>query len=237
MADGDLQSLISGVDPTAAMQLQALQGQNIASGAVNPENWQGQGIFGGLARQMALGQGMDMARGGVNQAVQANLAAQPDLAAMMASPNPLEYPAQNPGMDPVARARALAQFGGPQARETMADAAYRAAAGANQGMSAQAQQLTNLAMINELRKRGFPISNLPPVPGIPAAPSFPVVQIGGGGSGTTGAGSTVLPPGTRLPPAQGSPYASGGHYPRPANPAAAVTPAGRPGAYYSPASF
>lgn len=115
MADGDLQSIISGVDPTSAMQLQALQGNQISSAAANPANWTSLGPFAGLARQLALGQGMSMAQGGVNQAVEANLAAQPSLANLIANPNPLTA-AQDPNIDPVARARWMAAYGTPSAR-------------------------------------------------------------------------------------------------------------------------
>jgi hypothetical protein len=201
MADGDLASIFSGVDPTSAMQLQALQGQNIAAGATNPQSWN-QGIFGGLARQLALGQGMSMAQGGVNQAVQANLAAQPDLAAAMASPNPLSFPAQNPNMDPVARARLLAAYGSPGARLQLGETQQAQAAATLQQTQAATRQLQNLPLIAGLQGQGL-LPGGAPAPGTaPAtATSGPGPRIGSGRMPVTNTATLPLDP-VNVPPAQ-----------------------------------
>jgi hypothetical protein len=221
MADGDLASIISGTDPTDPAQLQALQGQNIASVAANPLYWQNQGIFGGLARQMALSQGMDMARSGVGATTAANLAAQPDLAAAMASPNPMGYPAANPNMDPVARARLIAAYGGPGARLQGGETLQATGAGELSTAEAVRQRLQNLARISAMEANGLPGS-------------------GGATGGATPTGGTaalasVPPAGGRapLPPGNVSPYGAG-HYPAPPassspDQTAAPTPTAVPG--------
>lgn len=198
MADGDLQSIISGLDPTAAMQLQALQGQNIAAGAANPANWQGQGIFGGLARQIALGQGMAGARDAVSQVVNARVAAQPDLAAALAASDPFQYAAANPGMNPIARAQILQSTPEQVAatRNQMADAAYRQA----------------MAQFQMFRTAGM--GNVPPIVAGRGAPTPAMPGVSGGGAAPPIGG------GVRLPPANVSPYGSG----RYGDPALTATP-------------
>jgi hypothetical protein len=187
MADGDLASIISGTSPTDPAQLRALQGQQIVSAAANPEGW---GWGGGLARQLALGQGMNMAQGGVNQATQANLAAQPSLATALANPDPMAYVAQNPTMDPVAQARVVSQYGIPGAREALGAAGL---------YGAQTQEHLTQAAIGQLNLRAYLNRS---------------AGTGGGGVTPAGRGMVPGPPGTAAPgPGIGDPRFQGGNTP------------------------
>jgi hypothetical protein len=190
--------MLSGDDPTAPLQLQALQQNNIASAAANPANYSSQGIFGGLARELALSGGMSGANDALTQIAQQKIAAQPDLAAALAAPQgPLNYAAQNPGMNPVARAPLL-NIGTQQATETQTNA------------------LRNWALVNQFG--GLKIPGL----GSPALPGY-TGPAPGAGSAVPGSGPVVTPstaaapsgatpaPGT-LPNPAVSPYASGGRY-------------------------
>lgn len=200
MADG-LAAILSGVqsgDPTAALQLQALQAENAGQIAQDPSKWSVSefGPFASLNRAMALGN-LGAAQRAIGEAASANAAANPDLVQALASPDPYTYAAQNPGMDPLAISRLVrgaTPTGVAQMRNLDADAAYRQAL-------ANLQGLTAMRMGMVLRNAGGA--------GNPAIP--------GAGAATPG----VLPPG--LPPASAAPFGSG-HYPSAAGTGAGPIP-------------
>ncbi len=104
----DLASIISGTDPLAPLVLQAEQQQQQLNSARDASQWANQGIFGALARTIAGGAGGG-AQNTLQQIVQQRQAAQPDLATLLAGPDPYgALAAAQPGQyNPLAVAQLL----------------------------------------------------------------------------------------------------------------------------------
>jgi hypothetical protein len=205
----DLATILSGTDPTDPQQLQALQGQNIASAAANPLYWGNQGVFGGLARQMALSGGMNQARDALSQVVAAKTAAQPDLAAALASPDPYQYAASTPGMNPVARAPILqstpleaAQARGAATQASLADLtlqAYRNRLGAAGAGAPSAGGVTPVPT----GRGALPAPATPLAPGTLGSGRYPGAAAATPGQPVAGDGTGMLPVDpVAVPPAQ-----------------------------------
>ena len=99
----DLASILAGNDPTAGEQAQAYNQQLLAAAQLAHPS---AGIFAGLNNALAMG-GLNQVPGEVSNIAQQKVAAQPDLASAMAAPDPYQYMAANPGMNPIARAQLL----------------------------------------------------------------------------------------------------------------------------------
>jgi hypothetical protein len=114
MADPNLlASILAGQDPLSPQMLQGQQGAQLSASAADPEYGRNQGIAGAIGKTLASFLGHDMQNQAVQGTTQARLAAQPDLARLMASPNAYQDLAQNPqGYNPIARSAFL--NGGPQ---------------------------------------------------------------------------------------------------------------------------
>jgi hypothetical protein len=181
MADSNLlAAILAGQDPLAPQMLQGMQGAQLsATAAANPESTYGP--IGVLAKFLGASQGHDMQNSAVQNTTQARIAAQPELARLMANPNPYQELAQNPqGYSPLTRSAFLA--GGPrQAQE------YQLG---QQGITGEA--LKNLAALSQTRLQGAALGGaMPNAQGITSGayqgPDWTKI-LGGGGSPTSGAG-------------------------------------------------
>jgi hypothetical protein len=94
MADPNLlASILSGQDPLAPQMTQGLQGAQLsATAAANPEATFGP--IGVLAKFLGASQGHDMLNNAVQQTTQARTAARPELAQLLAQPDPYAAAAQ-----------------------------------------------------------------------------------------------------------------------------------------------
>lgn len=188
MAVGDgLAGMLAGGDPTAALQLQALQQQNQAQMAQDPQAWRNLGIGGALAHALAGASG-PAAVNTVGQIAGQRQGAAGDLVSALASGNPLSYAAANAGtMNPIALS-SLAYGPAASAVETGEYPQRTAAAGLQQAMAAR--QLFEIANLNKLgtlpqapvAPRGTGVA---PVPRTPAA--WPQGYTGHYGSAAAGA--------------------------------------------------
>lgn len=136
----DLATILAGNDPTAGQQAQAYNQEQLGALQLAHPN---SGIFAGLNNALAMG-GMNQVPAEVSNIAEQKVEAQPDLAAAMAAPNPYQYMAGNPNMNPIARAQLLSGAtpeASAQVRKTLADAALLQAQG---GLAAwQLQQRQN----------------------------------------------------------------------------------------------
>ncbi len=129
MADSSLlASIISGTNPLAPQMLGAYQGAQQTAAAIDPNYAHNEGPFGALAKTLMGFQGSNALRQGVDATTAANSAASPDLAKLLANPDPYTALAGNyNGVNPIAASRLL-QGATPesvaQARNLAAQAAY-----------------------------------------------------------------------------------------------------------------
>ena len=110
MADASslLASIISGTSPLAPDMLQAYKGAQLSGAGLDPNYGHNEGPFGALGKMLAAARGGPMLQQGVQAATAGNMAAMPDLAKLLASPDPYTALAGNvAGTDPVATARLL----------------------------------------------------------------------------------------------------------------------------------
>jgi hypothetical protein len=109
MADASLlASIISGTNPMAPTMLGSYQGAQLQNAALDPNFGHNEGLFGALAKTLAGFSGGNALRQGVQQTTAANQAALPDLAKLLANPDPYTALAGNTaGFDPIAAARLL----------------------------------------------------------------------------------------------------------------------------------
>jgi hypothetical protein len=132
MADASLlASIISGTNPMAPTMLGSYQGAQLQNAALDPNFGHNEGLFGALAKTLAGFSGGNALRQGVQQTTAANQAAMPDLAKLLANPDPYTALAGNTaGFDPIAVAR-LVQGATPEdvakARLASAQAAFQGA--------------------------------------------------------------------------------------------------------------
>jgi hypothetical protein len=123
MADPSLlASIISGTNPLAPQMLGAYQGAQQAGAAIDPAYGHNEGPAGALAKTLLGFQGGNALRQGVQQTTDANTAAMPDLARLLANPDPYGQLAQG-GVNPIAASRLL-QGASP---EMVGDARLKAA--------------------------------------------------------------------------------------------------------------
>lgn len=166
----DLASILAGNDPTAVEQAQAYNQQLLAAAQLaHPSS----GIFAGLNNALAMG-GLNQVPGEVSNIAQQKVTAQPDLASALASPDPYQYAAANPNMNPIALAHIL--------QSTPLEAAQTRGAATTAGL----QQLTLQAYLNRLRGAGAAGAT---APGTAAAPG-----------GVTPVGRGMLPASTTAAP-------------------------------------
>ena len=128
MADSSLLAqIIAGQDPLSAQMLQGQQGAQLAGAALNPEFGHNEGIAGALAKTLAGFSGHDMLNNAVQNTTQARIGAQPDMARLLASNQPYQDMASNPGgYNPLARAALLngaSPLQAAQTKEALANAA------------------------------------------------------------------------------------------------------------------
>jgi hypothetical protein len=128
MADPNLlASIIAGQDPLSAQMLQGQQGAQLSGAALNPEFGHNEGIAGALAKTLAGFSGHDMLNNAVQNTTQARIGAQPDMARLLASNQPYQDMANNPGgYNPLARAALLngaSPLQAAQTKEALANAA------------------------------------------------------------------------------------------------------------------
>jgi hypothetical protein len=109
MADASLlASIISGTNPMAPTMLGSYQGAQLQNAALDSNFGHNEGLFGALAKTLAGFSGGNALRQGVQQTTAANQAALPDLAKLLANPDPYTALAGNTaGFDPIAAARLL----------------------------------------------------------------------------------------------------------------------------------
>jgi hypothetical protein len=141
MADNSLlSSVLAGQDPLSPQILQAIHNENARNYVQDPNNWQGGGLFGGLARMIA-GAAVPNNAPTVADITQQRAAARPDQAALLASDNPFAAIAANPSQySPLAQAMVLNGATPQSAAETRLNAANAALAGLNVSGFQQAQQ-------------------------------------------------------------------------------------------------
>lgn len=136
MPDGDLQSMIAGTDPTAALQLQALQNQNMTTIAQDPSRCRDLGWGGALAHMLAGATAPSAAVGDVGQIAAQKQGAVPSLLQALASPNPWQQIYNNPEASPLGQAELAYQpslgLVPAQSREAMAESGLRQAMTARQ---------------------------------------------------------------------------------------------------------
>lgn len=97
MADGNLlAALLSGQDPLASQMVPGLQGAQLSQAALDPAYGHNEGVFGALAKTLAGLTGGPMVQGAVNNTAGARVAAQPELARLLASPDPYAELAARP---------------------------------------------------------------------------------------------------------------------------------------------
>jgi hypothetical protein len=107
MADPNLlASIISGTNPLAPQMLGSYLGAQQADAATNPTYGHNEGPFGALAKTLMGFQGGNALRQGVQSTTAANTAAMPDLARLLANPDPYAQLAQG-GANPIAASRLL----------------------------------------------------------------------------------------------------------------------------------
>jgi hypothetical protein len=128
MADASLLAqIIAGQDPLSAQMLQGQQGAQLAGAALNPEFGHNEGIAGALAKTLAGFSGHDMLNNAVQNTTQARIGAQSDMARLLASNQPYQEMANNPGgYSPLARAALLngaSPLQAAQTKEALANAA------------------------------------------------------------------------------------------------------------------
>ncbi|HEY1301432.1 MAG TPA: hypothetical protein VGF07_13110 [Stellaceae bacterium] len=166
----DLQSIIAGTDPTSALQLQALQAQNMASIAQDPSKWRDLGWGGALAHMLAGATAGPAAVGDVAQIAEQKQGAAPSLLQALASPNPWQQLYNNPEASPIAQAE-LAYSPG-LAEAPAQTRALTAESGLRQAMTAR-----QLWEIQNLQRLSGSLSSSPGSPGSPASalPSTPAV--------------------------------------------------------------
>jgi hypothetical protein len=106
MADASLlASIISGTNPLAPQMLDAYQGAQLSNAGLDPNFGHNEGPFGALGKIIAAARGGPMLQQGVQATTAGNMAAMPDLAKLLASPD--AYAAITPQTNPVAAARLL----------------------------------------------------------------------------------------------------------------------------------
>ena len=120
----DFASILSGADPTAAAQAQAYELQRQGELQLGRPDT---GIFSGLADVLA-GQNLNRVPAMVGDIAQQKIAAQPDLARLLAADNPWAAVAADPTANPIAQAQILSSTPGDvaTAKKTSMDAALEA---------------------------------------------------------------------------------------------------------------
>jgi hypothetical protein len=129
MPDPTLASIISGTNPLDPQMLNAYQGAQLSNAAIDPNFGHNEGPFGALAKLVAGARGSQMLNQGVQQTTAANTAAMPDLARLLANPDPFTALAQG-GINPIAAARLLQGATPESAADARLKAAQAALAGA-----------------------------------------------------------------------------------------------------------
>jgi hypothetical protein len=141
MADSNLlASILSGQDPLAPQMAQGLQGAQLSATAASDPN-STYGPIGVLAKFLGASQGHDMLNNAVQNATQARIAARPELAQLLAQPDPYAAAAQGQH-SPLA----LAGIMGGATPESVADARLKAAQGAFFGAKANQANAANAPM-------------------------------------------------------------------------------------------
>jgi hypothetical protein len=108
MADQSLLAqILSGQDPLAAQMLPAYQGSQLSNAALDPSFGHNEGPFGALAKTIAGFSGGNQMRDAVQALVQARNANRPELAQVLASPDPFKAVADNPNLSPLTQAGIL----------------------------------------------------------------------------------------------------------------------------------
>ena len=132
MADSNLlAALLSGQDPLAPGMVPGYQGAQLSAQATNPEFGHNEGLFGALAKTLAGFAGPNMLQNSVQNTTAARTAAQPDLARLLAQPDPYAAAAQNPqAINPIALSR-LTNASPLQVAQTREASANAALAGLN----------------------------------------------------------------------------------------------------------
>ncbi len=141
MADASslLASIISGTSPLAPDMLQAYQGAQLSNAGLDPNYGHNEGPFGALGKMLAAARGGPMLQQGVQATTAGNMAAMPDLAKLLASPDAFTALAGNTaGTNPVAAARLLAGATPGSVAEARLKAAQATLAGA------QANEINNV---------------------------------------------------------------------------------------------
>jgi|SRR5579859_736556 len=106
MADPSLLGILSGTNPLDPQILQGQVGAQQYDASLNPNVGHNEGPFGWLGKTLLGMGGMNAMRQAVQQTTNANTAASPDLAKLLANPDPYAALAQG-GANPVAAARLL----------------------------------------------------------------------------------------------------------------------------------
>src|SRR5690348_1899051 len=134
MADSSLLAqILSGQDPLSAQMLGAYQGNQLSAAALDPNFGHNEGLAGALAKTIAGFRGGGMTNDAVQALVNARNANRPELAQILASPDPFKAVAENPNLSPLTQAGIL-NGATPntvaEARQHAAQAAYLQAQGA-----------------------------------------------------------------------------------------------------------
>lgn len=133
MADTNLlAALLSGSNPLAPQMLGGYQGAQLSDAALNPNFAHNEGPFGALAKTIAGFSGGNQLRQAIDATTAARQAANPDLAKLLANPDPYAALAANPsGFNPVAAAQILQGTTPEQAANARKIGAEAALAGLN----------------------------------------------------------------------------------------------------------
>lgn len=146
MADSSLlASIISGTNPLSPQMLEAYQGAQLSGAGLDPNFGHNEGPFGALGKIIAAARGGPMLQHGVQATTAGNMAAMPDLAKLLANPDP--YSAINAETNPVAAARLL-QGATP---ETAANARLLGSQAALAGLNVTGFQNTGAAPADSVR--------------------------------------------------------------------------------------
>ncbi len=134
MADNSLlAAILSGQDPLAAQMLGAVQGNQLSGAALDPNFGHNEGLFGALAKTIAGFRGGGMTQDALQGLVAARNANRPELARILASPDPFKAVAEDPSLSALTQAGVL-NGATPntvaEARQHAAQAAYLQAQGA-----------------------------------------------------------------------------------------------------------
>lgn len=108
MADQSLLAqILSGQDPLSAQMLGAYQGSQLSNAAIDPNFGHNEGPFGALAKTIAGFRGGGMTQEALQGLVNARNANRPELAQILASPDPFKAVADNPNLSPLTQAGIL----------------------------------------------------------------------------------------------------------------------------------